>query len=160
MEFEYTGRKVPPPEEVGSILQSSNLVAVTSSTGDSIDSIAGLMSIFEEHAQMSNVQNLIQTEANHEPSGEASPGPLMAEAKYFTVTNRDRLYLNLSKLPKLFHAEVNTCFEGTTTLIDFTASVLAKRLITDEIPIEQLKYAGYQEEIINLVKEKMQKFGM
>jgi hypothetical protein len=160
VEFEYTGRKVPPPEEVGSLLQSSNLVAVTSSTGDSLDSIAGLMSIFEEHAEISNIQNLIQTEANHEPSSEASPAPLMAQTNYFTVTSRDRLYLKLSKLPKLFHEEVNSCFAGSTTLIDFTASVLAKRLITDEIPIEQLKYAGYQEEIINLVTEKMQKLGM
>jgi hypothetical protein len=174
VEFEYTGRKAPLPEKVGSALSSSNLVSVTSSTGGTIDSLSGLLSVVEEHDQLTNVQNLVSndeteagsdaveiaTEAPSTSNDTNTPRPFMADTKSFDVTNRDRLYLHLSKLPKLFHLEVNRCFEGCATLMDYTASELAKRLISDGIPVEELKKAGYQAEIVQIVTEKMRKFGM
>jgi len=184
VEFEYEGRKAPPPEEVGSALASSNLVSVTSSTGDTIDSISGLLSVVEEHEQLTNVQNLVRTETEQmEMEEEAVDGesdipieesntnsstsnnvsaarPLMAAKKSFDITNRDRLYLNLSKLPKLFHLVVNQSFDGGCSLMDHTAAVLAKRLISDGIPVNELMKAGYQDEIVQIVKEKMCSFGL
>jgi hypothetical protein len=164
VEFEYEGRKAPPPEEVGSALTSSNLVSITSSTGDTIDSLSGLLSVGEEHKELTNIQTLVNdggtsTEAPSASNGNATR-PLMADTKSFDITNRDRLYLKLSKLPKLFHLHVNQCFEGGATLMEYTASELAKRLISDGIAVEELKKAGYQEDIVNIVKEKMRTLGI
>ena len=170
VEFEYEGRKAPPPDEVGSALTSSNLVSVTSSTGDTIDSLSGLLSVFEEHAELTDVQNLVNNEAAPETTSTSPspPGdnnvtpsrPLMADSKSFDVTNRDRLYLKLSKLPKLFHLHVNQSFGENVSLMEYTASELARRLISDAIPIEELREAGYQEDIVAIIKEKMLTFGI
>ena len=165
VEFEYKGRKAPPPEEIGSALQSSKLVSVTSSTGETVDSISNLLSIFNEHAELSNVQNLVETDVDEtmeekEDETDAPTRPLMADDKTFNVTNRDRLYLKLSKLPKSFHLQVNQSFQETTSLIEYTASELAKRLLADKVPAQELKQAGYHEEIISIVTEKMRKFGL
>jgi hypothetical protein len=165
VEFEYEGRKAPPPEEIGSALQSSKLISVTSSTGETIDSISNLLSIFNEHTELSDVQNLVQTDVDEtmeekEDEADAPTRPLMAENKTFDITNRDRLYLKLSKLPKSFHLQVNQTFLETTSLIEYTASELAKRLLADKVPVQELKQAGYQEEIISIVTEKMRKFGL
>lgn len=171
VEFEYEGRKAPKPEDVGSALTSSNLVSVTSSNGDSLDSVSGLMSIVNDAETLTNVQNLIGTEdsqsqelleRNDNTNDDASNvnRPLMAATKSFDITSRDRLYLGLSKLPKLFHLEVNACFGESSTLFDHTAVALAKRLIADEIPLNELKKAGYNDEIVSIVEEKMRTLGV
>lgn len=172
VEFEYNGREAPLPEKVGSALDSSTLVSVTSSTGDTIESIAGLLSAVSEHKELAVVEELVRSETemeveekSDEEGDEANSNnvrirPLMAERKAFDITNRDRLYLNLSKLPKLFHLEVNRCFSESMSLVEFTASTLAQRLIEDKIPIEELKSAGYQEDIMKIVQEKMRTFGL
>jgi hypothetical protein len=175
VEFHYSGRKAPLPEAIGSALTSSNLVSITSSTGHTIDSLSGLLSVIEDHETLENVQELVRTEAETEQDGipmeeseDEAPltstnnqvRPLMVDKKSFYITNRDRLYLNLSKLPKLFHLEVNQCFKGSVTLMESTASELAKRLISDKVPVEELKKAGYHDEIVNIVKDKMYSFGI
>jgi hypothetical protein len=164
VEFEYEGRKVPLPEEIGSALASSNLVSITSSKGDTIESLAELSSVFNDHNQLVTLQNLVQTvnepnEGSNEDEVEV-PSRLMAEGQALNITNRDRLYLTLSKLPKLFHLEVNKCFSENMTLMEYAATDLAKRLISDGVPIDELKKAGYQEDIIELVKEKMSTCGI
>lgn len=159
VEFEYGGRKVSPPEEVGSALVSSNLVSITSSVGDTLDAITNLLSIFQEHTELSNMQVLLQDE-NANTDTDTSIRPLMADGKSFDITNRDRLYLKLSKLPKLFHVEVNTCFYKSISLMDFCAAEIAYRLAKDQTPIKELKRAGYQDEMIDAVKKKMKMHGM
>jgi len=185
IEFEYSGRKALPPEEIGSALVSSNLVAVTSSVGSTIDSLSELMKLREQHEELNQVRNLVSevekedTKEDNAPvkcEGEeggtkednpvtqeeniAEARPLMADRKAFDVTNRDRLYLNLSTLPTCFFMEVNRSFQGGETLLDHTASQLAKRLIKDNINAIELKRAGYQDDLVDLVKEKMKTFGV
>ena len=70
------------------------------------------------------------------------------------------VYLKLSKLPKLFHLHVNQSFGENVSLMEYTASELARRLISDAIPIEELREAGYQEDIVAIIKEKMLTFGI
>eukprot|EP00978_Attheya_sp_CCMP212_P017969 scaffold48605_cov49-Attheya_sp.AAC.3 len=57
-EFEYNGRIAPLPEEVGSALESSNLVSVTSSVGTTLDSLSQLMNVFDQHALLGRVHEL------------------------------------------------------------------------------------------------------
>mmetsp|Transcript_4092 Transcript_4092/g.5948 ORF Transcript_4092/g.5948 Transcript_4092/m.5948 type:complete len:129 (+) Transcript_4092:2-388(+) len=128
------------------------------------------MSIVEDCDQLTTVQNLIGTGTQNGESSESNDTnddnsvrmtrPLMADKKSFEITSRDRLYRRLSKLPKLFHLEVNECFKGSSTLFDHTAAELAKRLIRDEVPIEELKKAGYHDDIVTVVQEKMRTFGV
>ena len=164
VEFEYSGRTAPLPEAVGSALVSSNLVSVTSSLGDSVDSISQLMRLREQHDELDRVRALVNDEAEKVDDAGTSPPtpvrPLMSDKKAFDITNRDRLYLNLSKLPSHFHLEVNRCFQGGSTLLQHTASTLAKRLIEDNVHIDELKRAGYQTELVDLVLENMTKFGI
>merc|ERR550539_713567 len=175
VEFEYNGRTEPLPEKVGSALDSSNLVSVTSSTGSTIDSLLGLLSVAAEHEELAAVEELVRTEESDENDMQIDVDetddegtdndetgctrPLMANENTFHITNKDRLYLNLSKLPVLFKVKVNRSF-GSMSLLEFTASDLSKRLIADKVPIEDLKKAGYQDEILAVVKEKMLKFGI
>lgn len=172
VEFDYEGRTKLAPKAVGSALSSSNLVYVTSSRGISMDSISELMTLREQHAELDTVRNLIDSnednelevppdlETEPEQSQAAESRPLMADRKYFDITNRDRLYLNLSKLPSRFHLEVNRSFQGGSTLLDYTASVLAKRLIEDRVHVDELKKAGYQADLVDVVRKKMTTFGV
>ena len=84
----------------------------------------------------------------------------LAQRKAFTVTNRDILFLNLSKLSSIFHARINQTFQGGGTLLDDTASHLARRLIKDSIHIDELRQAGYYGRLVELVADKMASFGV
>ena len=90
-----------------------------------MDSISELMTLREQHAELDTVRNLIDSnednelevppdlETEPEQSQAAESRPLMADRKYFGITNRDRLYLNLSKLPSRFpddNTRVFVCF--------------------------------------------------
>jgi len=181
IEFNYSGRTAPLPEAVGSALVSSNLIGVTSSSGSTIDSLSGLMRLREQNEVINQVQNLISTgedekiedtamdtgtfanaedEKTEDTTTDTGAFSLMANQKTFSITNRERLFLNLSTLPSSFHAEVNQSFQGGGTLLDYTASQLAKRLIKDGIHIDELRKAGYEDSLVGLVKDKMVTFGV
>jgi len=188
VEFDYNGRTAPLPHTAGSALISSNLIGVTSSVGSTIDSLCGLMRLEEQNEVINQVQNLVsqvenadeekdnsqieeqvqnpasqtdnQNEETENTQTEEQTCEPMADQKLFNITNRDRLYLNLSRLPGSFHAQVNQSFQGGVTLQDYTASQLAKRLIQDDIHINELRKAGYNDDLINLVKDKMVTFGV
>jgi len=181
IEFNYSGRTAPLPEAVGSALVSSNLIGVTSSSGSTIDSLSGLVRLRNQNEIINQVQNLVsngedeKTEDTAMDTGTFAKGEdektedtvidtgtfaLMANRKAFAITNRERLYLNLSTLPSSFHAEVNQSFQGGGTLLDYTASQLAKRLIKDDIHIDELRKAGYEDSLVGLVKDKMVTFGV
>jgi len=159
VEFNYEGRAVPAPEKIGTALTSSNLVSITSSVGGTIDSLTDLTSLHNQYNELQNVRNLVTEDTTETENNDPESRPLMAIRKAFDVTNRDRHFLNLSKLPSRFHTKVNQCF-GDVSLSEVTASALAKRLIADEIALEELKRAGYQDDLIDLVREKMSTFGM
>jgi hypothetical protein len=77
----------------------------------------------------------------------------------FDITSRERLYLQLSRLPKRFHEEVAGVFGGGT-LLEITATNVAKRLTESSTPVKELSRHGYPQEVINLVRERMKTFSM
>lgn len=164
--FEYFGRTAPAPEETGSAVTSSNLVSVTSSTGVTLDSISQLMKLQDQVEQLNRVRELVAmdaddaTEEKEDADSNSPTRPLMAERNAFDVTSRDRLYLTLSKLPISFHLECDRCFEGSASLVEYTASLLAKRLIKDNVHVTALKDAGYPQNLVEAVQKKMLKFGI
>jgi len=163
IEFDYSGRTAPLPEAVGSALLSSNLIGVTSSGGSTIDSLSGLMRLREQNEIINQHQNLVsnnEDKKTEDTATETETCVLMADRKAFNITNRERLYLNLSTLPGTFHAEVNQSFKGGGTLLEYTASQLAKRLLKDDIHIDELSKAGYEDILVALVKDKMMTFGV
>jgi hypothetical protein len=167
VEFDYTPeRKKQPIETVGTALSSSNLVNVTSSQGSSLDSIAQLMALRQDRTELETVRELLHdldhsTDNPNETQLDAeATRPLMADNRSFDITNRERLFLKLSKLPSCFHLEVDKSFEGGSTLLDYTASILAKRLIDDRIHTNELRNNGYPENLIEMVQKKMTTFGV
>ena len=159
LECEYSGRTAAAPEKVGTALESSNLIAVTSSTGTTLDALSGLMKLRNQHNELIQVRELVGlVEEVSETDGAETT--LMAAQNSFNITNRDRLYLNLSRLPTSFHLQIDQTFQGGATLLEHTASYLAKRLIDDKINIQELKEAGYQDELVTLVQRKMASFGI
>lgn len=157
IEFEYNGRTtVPSPEATGSLLEASNLVAVTSSVGETIDALKGLMKLKEQHEQLNTIRDLIAESDDAAMVVEESSNerPIMASSKAFDITSRDRLYLNLSRLPPRFHQEVGRSFGGDD-LMEIAASDVARRLIADKIKLEELKKSGYPPSIVQRVKDKM-----
>ena len=87
----------------------------------------------------------------------ASRGPELAAG--FEVTSRDRLFLQLAKLPERFHAEVAGAFGGPT-LLELTAAQLAKRLDEASMPASALREQGYPPHIVEMVKRLMATKGM
>ena len=167
VEFDYTPeRKKQRIETVGTALSSSNLVNVTSSRGSSLDSIAQLMALRQDHTELETVRELLHdiddcTDNPNETQLDTEVArPLMADNRSFDITNREKLFLNLSKLPSCFHLEVDKSFEGGSTLLDYSASILAKRLIDDRIHINELENTGYPEKLIEMVQKKMATFGV
>ena len=168
VEFEYEGRTAPLPQKAESALTSSSLVGVTSSVGGTIESLSGLMRLEGQNEVINQVQNLVSEAKNEDEETESTTEkdepqisePMSAVSKIFNITNRDRMYLNLSRLPYSFHAQVNQSFEQVGTLQEYIASQLAKRLIEDEIHIDELKKAGYDDGLVTLVKAKMVTFGV
>ena len=44
--------------------------------------------------------------------------------------------------------------------MEFTASELAKKFISEKNPVEEVKKVGYPSEIVTVVADKMRKFGL
>ena len=70
------------------------------------------------------------------------------------MTSRDRLHLQLARLPARFHAMVAAAFGGPT-LLELTAAQLATRLLESDTPAASLRALGYPEHIIEMVKRLM-----
>lgn len=80
--------------------------------------------------------------------------PMLASRGRFEVTSRDRLHLQLAKLPRRFHDMVAAAFGGPT-LLELTASHLASRLLETNTPASVLRAQGYPEHIVDMVKRLM-----
>ena len=153
-----------------------------------MDSISELMSLESQYAELETVRNLIEDDVvdcgddqqDNRPDMDSEAGEtlgqnnletttcdqpqeeipsIVADISKFQITNRDRLFLNFSKLPNRFHQEVNTSMGGAN-LSDHAASVLAKHLTKECVHINELKRAGYQSDLIDLVEKKMKTFGV
>ena len=195
VEFAYEGRTAPRLAEGVSALEASNLVAVTTSVGSTLDALRNLMSFDADAAELERVRQLVEEELDldePEPSSltqedgddddgigdlPALPGdvdevgdavmeesrgavlpagrqPLRASRVRFEVTSRDRLYLQLARLPQRFHQEAAGAFGGGT-LLELTANQLAQRLLESDIPVTQLRQNGYPEHLVQMVKRLM-----
>ena len=80
--------------------------------------------------------------------------PAVASRSRFEVTSRDRLYLQLAKLPPRFHQEVAAAFGGDT-LLEMAARDLAKRLHESRTPVSALRANGYPAHIVEMIKRLM-----
>merc|ERR1739838_214230 len=123
------------------------------------------MGLCEQNEVMNQVQELASTPEDEKVEDDTineSDNKVTDETRreIFHITNRDRLYINLSTLPSSFHVQVNQSIQGGETLLHYTASQLAKRLIKDKIHIDELKKAGYHDTLIGIVKDKMVTFGL
>ena len=97
--------------------------------------------------------------ASRGPELAAGRQPALASRRRFEVTSRDRLFLQLAKLPERFHAEVAGAFGGST-LLELTAAQLAKRLDEASMPASALREQGYPPHIVEMVKRLMATKGM
>ena len=85
--------------------------------------------------------------------------PAVASRQHFEVTTRDRLFVQLAKLPPRFHEEVARAFGGQS-LLELTAASLAARLLDSETPVRQLRDAGYPAHLVEMVKRLMETHGV
>ncbi|CAB9518227.1 expressed unknown protein (Partial), partial [Seminavis robusta] len=131
-----------------SLFQSSNVVSVTASVGSTIDAIAKLVNFQEDHEALKTNEELTKDEKAEDVKG------VFASKKEYTLTSRDRLYLQLSRLPPLCHESVQSAFGGKT-LQELSAAAIANRLRAEGIPVVKVEKAGYPEEVVELVKNLM-----
>lgn len=80
--------------------------------------------------------------------------PALAARGRFEVTSRERLYLQLSRLPPRFHAEVAGAFGGPS-LLELVSSRLAQQLLESSTRASELRAMGYPDHIVDAVKRLM-----
>mmetsp|Transcript_22692 Transcript_22692/g.35001 ORF Transcript_22692/g.35001 Transcript_22692/m.35001 type:complete len:1020 (-) Transcript_22692:392-3451(-) len=159
-EFEYTGRTVPFPQELieASAFGTSNLVNITASTGETLESLLQLMDTSKDLTELDRVRELVATPAEEEDSQDHSRRPL--RANHLEVTNRDQLYMHLCKLPLRFHRMVEEALsegEGGVTLAEKCAMDIATIMMKESIHISELEQLGYPDDVVGHVKDIMNK---
>mmetsp|Transcript_32468 Transcript_32468/g.71271 ORF Transcript_32468/g.71271 Transcript_32468/m.71271 type:complete len:641 (+) Transcript_32468:933-2855(+) len=149
-EFEYKGRSVPFPgeEKEKFAFEKANVVNLTASTGQTLESIGQLVQVVQQHQHLDVARTLVNEDAGTEER------PILATTETLEVTNRDRVNMLLSKLPKTFHAIVGDVFGGPS-LAEECAGEIARRMVAEKIPVSELGRAGYPEAIVAAVKIKM-----
>ncbi|KAL3905136.1 MAG: hypothetical protein SGARI_004602 [Bacillariaceae sp.] len=146
-----------------SLFQDSNVVSVTASVGSTIESVRKLAAFQKDNKSLKKTEELAKMEADEEDEKkEETPSAkpkVYAEKKEFKLTSRDRLYLQLSRLPKVCHDEIATAFGGKT-LQELAAAEIANRLREDDIPIAEIQKAGYPKEVLGAVRNILAGYGM
>ena len=162
-----------------SLFKSGNVKSVTASVGQTLDAIRQLCSFQRDHDALKKVEELVEApeveveeedlsmakegeeDSNMEEKGggtdvveEQPKATIFAKAREFKLTSKDRLFLQISRLPPICHEAVEAAFGGKT-LQEQVASVIAQRLAEDNIPVVELQKAGYPKDIIELVREVM-----
>jgi hypothetical protein len=87
------------------------------------------------------------------------PIKVFAKKKEFKLTSRDRLYLQLSRLPKICHEQVVVAFGGKSLQV-ISAEKIANKLREEDIPLSEVEKAGYPREILELVQNVMAGHGV
>ena len=81
VEFEYHGRAVAAPLEAPSAMEASNLVALTTSVGSTLDALGALMRLGEEVAEMERTRALVQEDHDMDmPEAGSNAAPAAAAA--------------------------------------------------------------------------------
>lgn len=160
-EFTYEGRSVPfPGDEKETAFQSSQMVNMTASTGQTLEALGQLVQIAQQHEQIAAVRPLLaEEEAESEDmlvdGVEVPTGTLEVEVPgTLEVTSQDLINILLAKLPVKFHQIVGEAFGGQS-LAESCAESIARRMVTDRIPIAELKRNGFPDDIVQAVKVKM-----
>lgn len=155
-QFEYEGRKVPLPKEAeGIAFRTANVVNLTASTGQTLESLSHLVQTVQQQKHINEIRTLLQDDM--ETDNENSR-PILADSCTLEVTSRDRLYMRLAGLPERFHMLVGEYFGGPT-LAEKCAEEVAARMIRDKIPLSELKRNRYPDDIIVAIKTKIAKSG-
>mmetsp|Transcript_13067 Transcript_13067/g.19223 ORF Transcript_13067/g.19223 Transcript_13067/m.19223 type:complete len:906 (+) Transcript_13067:72-2789(+) len=154
-EFDYDGRTVPFPKELDSLsaFGASNLVNITASTGETFESLIQLMDTRKDIDELNRVREL----AVQVDEGINNNRPLVAATDQLEVTSRDRLYMQLCKLPSRFHHMVEEALGGGITLAEKCARDVARLMLKDNLHISKLEQSGYPEDIIVHIKSIMKK---
>ncbi len=92
--------------------------------------------------------------ASSGPELAAGRQPARASRGRLEQTSRDRLFLQLAKLPQRFHAEAAGAFGGRS-LLELTCAQLAARLAEAGLPASELRTQGYPEHLVQMVKRMM-----
>jgi len=178
-EFDYQGRTIPFPNEEKNktAFGTSNLVNLTASTGQTLESIGQLVQVTQRHEHLDVVRTLVDEPLVDEPLAEeplaedaqveamdyaaaaaapavTPPRPRMVAHGHLEVTSRDRINIQLAKLPRQFHIIVGETLGGPS-LAELCAEDIARRMVVDRIPVSELSSSGYPREIVDAVKAKM-----
>ena len=156
-EFDYGGRTIPFPvdEARKRAFGAADMVSITASTGQTLEALANLVQVAE---QLEHLDEARQIANDDESVGETSR-PVVAEGGVLEVTNRDRHDILLAKLPKRFHLMIGEVFGGPT-LAEECAREVARRIMANNIPLSELKRAGYPSDIVDAVKDQLAATGV
>uniref|UniRef100_A0A7S4UI31 Uncharacterized protein n=1 Tax=Ditylum brightwellii TaxID=49249 RepID=A0A7S4UI31_9STRA len=160
-EFDYNGRFIPFPisEEERTAFGTSNMVNLTASTGQTLDSLGQLVETLFRLEHLDQTRQLVNDNETGEEEMDVGEGstrrPLVAEHGRLEVTSRDLLHINLAKLPQTFHEMVGKEFGGGPTLAEECARQMSVRMIAEKIPVSELKRNGYPDNIVKLVNQIM-----
>jgi len=81
VEFIYAGRVAKPVEATGSAFGASNLVAVTTSVGYTLDALEGLMRVTKQHSELARVRELTYEPEAMEVEADRAAAEASAEAE-------------------------------------------------------------------------------
>jgi len=147
-----------------SLFQTGTLASITSSIGENLDSLVQLSNFQKDLAKLKEVTELTK-DAPEECNGEELMEDTKEEieevfvsSKTFGLTNVDRMYLQISKLPPVCHRTVDTMYGGNT-LQEYIAANIASRFLEQSIPVEELAKSAYPREIVDLVRNTMGGYG-
>ena len=156
-EFEYEGRTIPFPadEAAVSALNDANVVNVTASKGQTLESLSQVVQTVRQHEHMDHVRQLLDDDEGGDTI--QTQRPIVSEEGKYEVTSRERNNILLFNLPTKFHAVVNEVFGGGRSLEEQCAEGIAKHMVESSIPLSELKKAGYPEDIVESVKTMMTK---
>lgn len=160
LEFEYSGRTIPFPgdeKDADDGFTASNLINLTSSSGQTIESLSNLLQAAYHQSKLEEARQLATDPEAAEPTTADDDGSPAVTAGHGTlyVTNRDRHTMLLAKLPRRFHAMVAEAYGGGPSLVEECALEIATRMLQDKVPINQLASAGYPEDIVAAVKQQL-----
>lgn len=155
-EFNYQGRTVPFPaeEKLITAFSTSNMVNLTASTGQTLESLGRLVKTVQELEHLDAVRMLLDERENVDES--TLERPLTAQHGTLEVTSRDRTTMLLARLPLRFHMIVGEAFGGPS-LVETCAMDISRQMVAENIPISELKRNGYPDGIVEAVKSQMAK---
>ena len=146
-------------ESIRASLFESAVVSVTASVGSTIDSLRKLASFQRDHASLKETEEFVALEDTAEEKEKEEAPKVYAEQKELRLTSRDRLYLQLSRLPKVSHEVVAACFGGKT-LQEMSAEAIATRMRSEGIPLAEAQKAGYPDDLLELVRNLLAGHGV